>query len=215
MGSSSNSKLRSSTFSFPNLILSCLNLILFTLSCTSLLPILLLKTPPTSLGYALLISSFVSILSSFIGFYSHLTHFCFLTHVSFLFASLATQVLSFLTLFLREKTSLSMLDSSRDPREAKVLVRSECGILIVMFCLQVVVLVLSCGIHRCWVREYERWEEEREKMERKRSIRIDEESMLNLAKISEVQAKELDEKVKTQTNFNGNGNQWVKNDFEG
>ena len=108
-----------------------------------------------------------------------------------------------------------MLDSSRDPREAKVLVWSECGILIVMFCLQVVVLVLSCGIHRCWVRGYEGWEEEREKMERKRSIRIDEESMVNLAKISEVQAKKLDEKVKTQSKFNGNGNQWVKNDFEG
>ncbi|XP_021750124.1 uncharacterized protein LOC110715817 [Chenopodium quinoa] len=199
----SSCKLRNS-FSFPNLLLSCLNLILFILSTASLAPILLLKTPPTSLGYALLISSSISLLSSFLGLYSRLTHLCFVTYISFLLASLASQVLSFMALFLKEKTSLSMLDSPRDPREAKVLVRLECGILMVMFVLQVVVLVVSCVIHRCWMKEYQGLEEEeREKMSRKRSRRIagiDEESVPNgvAVKVSEDKAKELDEKVKSK-----------------
>ncbi|XP_021715147.1 uncharacterized protein LOC110683101 [Chenopodium quinoa] len=209
----SSSKLRNS-FSFPNLLLSCLNLILFILSTASLAPILLLKTPPSSLGYAIIISSSISLLSSFIGFYSRLTHLCFVTYISFLLASLASQVLSFMALFLKEKMSLSILNSPRDPKEAKVLVRLECGILMVMFVLQVVVLVVSCLIHRCWVREYQGLEEEREKISRKRSRRIagiDEESVANgAAKVSEDKAKEFDEKVKSKF-----GEKWVKNDFEG
>ncbi|XP_057536668.1 uncharacterized protein LOC130814572 [Amaranthus tricolor] len=180
----SNSKLRNS-FSFPNLLLSCINLILFILSLASLIPIILLKTPPTSLGFALLISSLVSIISSLIGFYPRLTHFCFMIYVSFILASLSSQILSFLALFIKEKTSLSMLISSRDPREAKVLVRLECGILMAMFMLQVMVLVLTCAIHRCSVREYEELEVEREKTTRKQST-SEEETMVKVANISQV-----------------------------
>ncbi|XP_010666293.2 uncharacterized protein LOC104883460 [Beta vulgaris subsp. vulgaris] len=196
----SSSKLRSS-FSFPNLVLSCLNLILFLLSTASLAPILLLKTHPTSLGYVLLISSFISLLSSFIGFYSRLTHFCFMTHISFVLASLASQILGFLALFTKEKSSLSKLDSPRDPKEAKVLVRLECGILMAMFVLQVVVLIFTCALHRCWMKEYEGLEEEREKMAVKRSMKMaefGEDSMVDGAKMSEEKSKELDEKVKSK-----------------
>ncbi|KNA21653.1 hypothetical protein SOVF_041250 [Spinacia oleracea] len=188
------SKLRSS-FSFPNLLLSCLNLTLFLLSFASLAPIFLLKTPPTSLGCALLVPGLVSLLSSFLGFYSRLTELCFTAHISFILASLASQVFSFLVLFTREKASLSMLKSPRDPREAKVLVMLECGILMVMFVLQVVVLVLSCGVHKCWVRKYEGLEEEREKTSRKRNRKI--------AGIDEGKPKELDEKVKSKNDFEG------------
>ncbi|KAL2945103.1 Protein SEY1 [Bienertia sinuspersici] len=193
----SSSKLRSSS-SFPNILLSCLNFLLFILSSSSLAPILLLKTPPTSLGYALLLSSSISIFSSIIGLYTHLTHLCFMTHLSFLFASLVSQFLSFFALFLNEKSSLSKLDSSRDPKEAKVLVRLECGVLMIMFVLQVLVLVMSCVVHRCWVKEHQ----EMEKMANQRSKRvaeIDEEVMENGAKVFEVKAKELDDKVKSKS----------------
>lgn len=88
-----------------------------------------------------------------------------------------------------------MLKSPRDPREAKVLVMLECGILMVMFVLQVVVLVLSCGVHKCWVRKYEGLEEEREKTSRKRNRKI--------AGIDEGKPKELDEKVKSKNDFEG------------
>lgn len=106
-----------------------------------------------------------------------------------------------------------MLKSPRDPREAKVLVRLECGVLMVMLVLQVAVLVLTCAIHRCWVREYQGLEEERERMARKRSRKIaeiDEESMVDGAKSCDGEAKELDEKVKSKY-----GGKWVKNDFQG
>ncbi|GFS33768.1 putative membrane lipoprotein [Actinidia rufa] len=64
----------------------------------------------------------------------------------------------------------------------------------------------------CWVREYEGLEAEREVSAKKRSrriARVQEESMANAAKIAEVKAKELDEKVKNKYG------QWVKTDFEG
>ncbi|GAY37677.1 putative membrane lipoprotein [Citrus sinensis] len=206
-----SSKLRRSC-SFPNLLLSCLNFTLFILSAASLAPTILLKMPPTSFGLAFLMVSCISLLSSFVGFYSQLTHFCFITHVSLLLASLMGQLLSTLALFTREKSSLSMLKSERDPKEAKVLVRLECGILMAMFLMQLLVLILSCVIHSCWVRDYEEIEAEREAMAKKRSRKIaqvQEESMANAAKIAEVKAKEFDEKMKSKYG------QWVKTDFEG
>ncbi|KAJ0030275.1 hypothetical protein Pint_13498 [Pistacia integerrima] len=206
-----SSKLRSSC-SFPNLLLSCLNFTLFILSAASLAPIILIKMPPTSFGMALLTVSCISLLSSFVGFYSQLTHFCFITHVSLLLASVIGQLLSILALFTRERSSISMLNSPRDPKEAKVLVRLESGILMAMFLIQLLVLVLSCVIYSCWVREYEEIEAEREAMARKRSRRIaqvQEESMANATKIAETKAKELDEKMKSKYG------QWVKTDFEG
>ncbi|CAL5328659.1 unnamed protein product [Camellia sinensis] len=163
--------------------------------------------PPTSLGWAFLTVSSISLLSSFVGFYSHLTHF-----LSLLLSSSIGQLLAILALFTKEKPSLSLLKSPRDPREAKVLVRLECGILMAMFVLQIGVLVLMCDVHSCWVREYKGLESEREAMERKRSrrmARVQEESMANVAKMAEMKGKELDEKVKNKYG------QCVKNDLEG
>ncbi|KAL5768524.1 hypothetical protein ACOSP7_015069 [Xanthoceras sorbifolium] len=206
-----SSKLRSSC-SFPNLVLSCFNFTLFTLSAASLAPIILLKMPPTSFGLAFLMVSCISLLSSFVGFCSQLTHFCFITHVSLLLASLIGQLLSILALFTKEKSSLSLLKSPRDPKEAKVLVRLECGILMAMLLIQLLVLVLSCVIYSCWVKEYEEIEAEKEASARKRSrriARVQEESMANAVKIQEVKARELDEKMKSKYG------QWVKTDFDG
>ncbi|XP_022728957.1 uncharacterized protein LOC111284539 [Durio zibethinus] len=206
-----SSKLRSS-FSFPNLLLSCLSFVLFNLSASSLAPIALLKMPPASLGLAFLMVSCISLLSSFVGFYSQLTHSCFITHISLLLASLMGQVLSILALYTREKSSLSMLKSPRDPKEAKLLVRVECGIFMAMLLMQLVVLVLTCTVHNFWVREYEGLEAEREATAKKRSrkvARVQEESMANAAKIAEIKAKEFDEKMKSKYC------QWVKTDFEG
>lgn len=92
------------------------------------------------------------------------------------------------------------------------MVRLECGVLTAMFLMQLVVLVLSCGVHCCWVREYEGLEAEREAAERKRSRRIakvQEESMANAAKITEIKAKELDERMRSKYV------QLVKTDIEG
>lgn len=106
-----------------------------------------------------------------------------------------------------------MLKSPRDPREAKLLIRMECGILMAMFVMQLGVLVLTCAVHSCWVREYAGLEAEKDAMDRKRSMRIakvQEESMANAAKLAEIKSKELDEKM--QNKYAG---QWVKTDFEG
>ncbi|CAK9144177.1 unnamed protein product [Ilex paraguariensis] len=206
-----SSKLRSSC-SFLTLLLSCLNFFLFILSAISLAPILVLKMPPTSLGWAFLMVSSISLLSSFVGFYSQLTHFCFITHVSLLLASSIGQMLGALALFTKEKSSLSMLKSPRDPKEAKLLVRLECGILLSMFVMQLGVLIVTCAVHSRWVREYQGLEAEGEATARKRSQRIaqvQEESLENTTKIAKVKAKQLDEKMKSKYW------QWVKTDFEG
>ncbi|KAF8401088.1 hypothetical protein HHK36_014391 [Tetracentron sinense] len=206
-----SSKLRSSC-SLPYLIISCLNFFLFILSAASVAPIFLLKTPPTSVGWALFMVSCLSLLSSLVGFYSLLTHFCFITHVSLLLSSSIGQVIGIMALFTRENSSLRLLNSPRDPKEAKVLIRLECGTLMAMFLMQLGVLVLTCAIQSCWVKEYEGLETEREATARKRSrrmARVQEESVANAAKIAEVRAKELDEKMKSKYG------QWVKTDFEG
>ncbi|KAL3532691.1 hypothetical protein ACH5RR_006212 [Cinchona calisaya] len=207
-----STKLRRSSCSFPNILLSFLNFILFILSAASLAPIIFLKMPPTSLGWAILMVSCISLFSSFTGFYSQLTPFCFTTHVSLLLASSIGQLLAVLALFIKERSSLSMLKSPRDPKEAKLLVRMECGILMAMFVLQLGVLILTCAVHSCLVREYEGLEADREAMARKRSMRIakvQEESMADAAKLAEIKSKELDEKMKSKYG------QWVKTDFEG
>lgn len=105
-----------------------------------------------------------------------------------------------------------MLKSVRDPKEAKLLARLECGILMAMFVMQLGVLILTCALQSCWVREYEELEADREAMEIKRRTRIakvQEESMANAAKLAEIKSKELDEKMKSKYG------QWVKTDFEG
>lgn len=105
-----------------------------------------------------------------------------------------------------------MLKSTRDPKEAKVLVRLECGALMAMCMLQFVVLMLSCAVHSCWVKDYEELEAEKEVIARKRSrkiAKVQEESMANATKIAEVKDKEFDEKMKSKYG------QWVKTDFEG
>ncbi|KAL0338890.1 UNVERIFIED_CONTAM: hypothetical protein Sangu_1411100 [Sesamum angustifolium] len=204
-----SSKLRSSSSSFLNLLLSFFNFILFLLSAASFAPTLLLKTPPTSLGWAFLLISSLSLLSSFTGFCSH---FCCITHVSLLLASSAAQLLGILALFTKEKSSLSMLKSPRDPREAKLLVRLECGVLMAMFVMQLAVALLCCVVHSCWVREYRGLEAERDAMAEKRRrkiARVQEESMANAARIAEVRGMELEEKMKSKYGA------WGKNDLEG
>lgn len=105
-----------------------------------------------------------------------------------------------------------MLKSPRDPREAKLLVRLECGILMAMFVMQLCVLTLTCAVHSCWLREYEGFEVEREETAKKRRqkiARVQEESMANATKIAEIKGKEFDAKMKNKYG------QWVKSDFEG
>lgn len=78
--------------------------------------------------------------------------------------------------------------------------------------MQLGVLILSCAVQSCWVREYEGLEAEREAADEKRRrkiARVQEESMANAAKIAEMKSRELDEKMKTKYG------KWMKSDIEG
>ncbi|KAF9596662.1 hypothetical protein IFM89_012861 [Coptis chinensis] len=203
---------RRSSSSFPALLLMFLNFILFVLSFASFAPTFLLKNPPRSLGWALYVVSGMSLLSSVVGFCSQITHLCFITHVSLILASVVGQVLGVLALFTKENPSLRLLNSPRDPKEARALVRVECGALMGMLMMQFAILILTCAVHTCWVKEFEGLEFEREETAKKRSrnmARVQEESMANAAKIAEVRAKEFDEKMKNKYG------KWTKTEFEG
>lgn len=92
------------------------------------------------------------------------------------------------------------------------MVRLECGVLMAMVIMQVIEIVLSCGVHSCWVREYEGVGIEREATAKKRSkrvARVQEEAMANATVGAEIKAKEFDEKMKSKYG------QWIKTDFEG
>lgn len=77
--------------------------------------------------------------------------------------------------------------------------------------LQFVVLVLSCVVHSCLVKDYEELEAEKESLARRRSRRIakvQEESTANIIKIDEIKDKEFDDKITSKYG------QWVKTDFQ-
>lgn len=194
-------KIRSSSCTFPNLLLSFLNFILFLLSASSIVPIIFLKMPPTSLGWAFLMISSISLFSSFIGFYSQLARFCFVTHISLLLASSIGQILGFLALFTKESSSLSLLKSKRDPKESKVLARVECGVLMSMFVVQLGVVILTCAVRSCCFLESDREVEMGRKRSQRKVQQVEEEQSMNNTSIingDEVKGKEFGEMMKSK-----------------
>ncbi|XP_064985256.1 uncharacterized protein LOC135624999 [Musa acuminata AAA Group] len=202
-------KLRSSS-SLPNLLHSSLNLLLLlVLASASFVPVFLLRTSPTSSGWALFTVSSTTVLSSLLGFFSQLTRLCFVTHVSFILASSVGQSLSFLALFLLPEPSLRLLGSDRSRKEQRVLMKVEEALLLGMFLVQSLALVSACPVQRWWLRQYEEVEAEREASARKRSrrmARVQEEAIAN----AEAVARELEEKTRRSKE-----GRWAKNDFEG
>ncbi|CAA0384305.1 unnamed protein product [Arabidopsis thaliana] len=192
---------------FQNILVSCLNFTLLLLSLCSFVPIILLRNPPTSLGLAFLAVSLVSLISSFGSASSHQSRSCFIARITLHVSSLTGQFIAVLMLFSREKQSLSLLISTRDPREAKALVRVECGVFVAMIPLQIMVLVLACLLHCYWVREFEGLDVESEdSFRRKCNRRV---STAEDGTGSDLKKMELDEKM------NVKHVQWVKTDFEG
>ncbi|URE11806.1 hypothetical protein MUK42_23495 [Musa troglodytarum] len=203
----------SSSSSLPSLLLSSLNLFLLVLASASFAPVFLLRTSPTSSGWALVAVSSATVVSSLLGFFSQLTHLCFLAHVSFVLASSVGQALGFLALFLRPDPSLQLLGSARSRREQRALAKVEEALLLGMFLVQSLALVAACALQRWRARQYEEVEAEREASARKRSrrmARVQEEAIANAAAMAEAKARELEEKTRAN-----NKGQWVKNDFEG
>ncbi|CAD5177953.1 unnamed protein product [Musa acuminata subsp. malaccensis] len=209
----SKMKRPSSSSSLPSLLLSSLNLFLLVLASASFSPVFLLRTSPTSSGWALVAVSSATVVSSLLGFFSQLTHLCFLAHVSFVLASSVGQALGFLALFLRPDPSLQLLGSARSRREQRALAKVEEALLLGMFLVQSLELVAACAVQRWWARQFEEVEAEREASVRKRSrrmARVQEEAIANAAAMAEAKARELEEKMRAN-----NKGQWVKNDFEG
>ncbi|CAH8267259.1 unnamed protein product [Arabidopsis lyrata] len=192
---------------FQNILVSCLNFTLLLLSLCSFVPIILLRNPPTSLGLAFIAVSLVSLISSFGGASSHQSRACFIVRITLHVSSLTGQLMAVLMLFSREKQSLALLISPRDPREAKALVRIECGVFMAMIPLQMMVLVLACVLHCYWVREFQGLEVESEDSFRRKCNRRF--STVEEATGSDVKEMELEEKT------NAKHVQWVKTDFEG
>lgn len=158
---------------FTNHLLFCFNFPLFILSIASFIEISLLWS--SSHGFlciAFVMVSVFSLLSSFVGFYSYHTYSCFLTHFFLALASFVGQILSVFALFFREKETLSMLNSACDPKNAKVFVRLECGILMAMCILQFVVLMINCAVCCSWVKDNEDLEAKLEAMKIKMSRKI-------------------------------------------
>ncbi|OWM77312.1 hypothetical protein CDL15_Pgr028949 [Punica granatum] len=115
--------------------------------------------------------------------------------MSLLQASLAGQVLAVLALLTKERASFSLFRSTRDPREANLLVRLECGVLMAMVLLQAVVLALTWMVACCWVKEYDELEAEREATERKlsRRAKVEDSSLSYKAKITDINTKKVNE----------------------
>lgn len=115
-------------------------------------------------------------------------------------------------LFSREEASIKFLHPTRDPREAKALIRVNAVLLLVMLLMQMMVLITVCILQSCLVTEYRGLESQREEAAKRRSKRmaqVHEETLANVAKIEETKAKDLDEKMKAKYG------QWMRPaDFE-
>lgn len=109
-----------------------------------------------------------------------------------------------------------MLKPAGHPKEAKLLVRVQCGILMAMLLMELALLVLDFAVHSCWVREYEGLESEKEAVlrKRRRMARVQGEEIIAIAsKVAEPKSntKDFDEKNLKRSKYG----QWVKTDFEG
>ncbi|MQM07824.1 hypothetical protein Taro_040667 [Colocasia esculenta] len=155
-------------------------MLLFFLAATSFAPPLLLQSPPSAFGWALLVVSAATLLASALGFCAHLSRCRFGGHTALVdVASSVGRALGFLALFLREERSLALLASQWSPRETRFLFREEEGALTTMF------LVQSLA--------------EREVAAQKRSrrmARMQEESLANAAAMAELKEKELENKMR-------------------
>ncbi|ONK75070.1 uncharacterized protein A4U43_C03F13000 [Asparagus officinalis] len=179
--------------SLPNLLVFSLNLLLLLISTASFIPLLLLRTPPSSFGWALLAVSSTTLFSSLLSFF-HLTHsnLYFIVHLSLLLISSIGQTLSFFSLFLRPGPCLTFLGSSKSNREVRLLVMIEEGAIVGMFVLSSVALVLECFVQSWRVKEYEE-EEEEVADAKKRNRRM---GKFRVESVVDVEAQEEEERMK-------------------
>ncbi|XP_010535840.1 PREDICTED: uncharacterized protein LOC104811009 [Tarenaya hassleriana] len=191
--------------SFPNILVTCLNLTLLFLSLFSVPPIVLLRNPPRPLGLAILAIALISFLSSLAGLIPCISHSFFVYRLTLLSSLLVGQFLTVVALFTRERQCLSALKSIRDPREAKALVRFECVVFMAMVLVQIMVLVTSWVLHCIWVREFKGFEAEKSaSMARKYSGRV-----------ATVEEGFVPEGMDLEDKKTGKHVKWVKTDFEG
>ncbi|KAF3775795.1 hypothetical protein EJ110_NYTH49631 [Nymphaea thermarum] len=195
-----SSKLRSYTFC-PTLLLLWLNFSVLLSSSASIAVVFLLRHTPTHFGWALFTASSFSFISSLTGLCSQFNKLCFVTTVCMLTVSLIGEGLGFLMLFFREGASIKFLHSTRDPREAKALIRVNTVLLLAMFLMQMMVLVTVCILQSCLVAKYRGLESQREETAKRRSKRmaqVQEESLANVAKMEETKSNDLDERMKAK-----------------
>ncbi|GAV79938.1 LOW QUALITY PROTEIN: hypothetical protein CFOL_v3_23400, partial [Cephalotus follicularis] len=161
-------------------------------------PIILLKMPPTSFGLALL--------TSLVGFYSQLSHFCFMTDFSLLL-TLLIGLLNLLALLLKEKLSLSLSRSSRDSKNSHQLVHIILNeICISHFIRSIISLILFNNKYSINISSYKSIFLQRQQRRGAREWQeCRKESMGNAAKLA-IATEEFDEKVRSKYG------QW---DFEG
>ncbi|KAG0451673.1 hypothetical protein HPP92_026026 [Vanilla planifolia] len=160
------------SFSLPSLLRHALNLLLFTLSSASLVPILLLQTPPTPFGWAFLAVSLASIFSSLLGLFSHASLLRFLSHALLSASALVGQALGLLSLLLHPEPCLRLLGQANGSRNAKALEKTQAGALAGMLALEAVSIVWAFAEQRCREGEHDVVEKEKRVTARRRSGRV-------------------------------------------
>jgi len=171
---------------------------LITGSCASIAVIVLVRRSPTPWGWAFIAASAISVLSGVTGLSSHINRPCFALHVFFLLLSVAGQGLGFLMLFSRvDQTERRLKPTTGNEAETRILMKGNAALLLVMFCVEMLVLVLACSLQCCAAEgAYHGLDVEKRRGWGRKLAQVQEESLANATAMEEIHAAQFNDKFK-------------------
>ena len=145
------SELRKGTSSFLHRVLRWLSYSVLASSALAIIVILALRLVPTSLGWTFMAFSFMALASSILGCTNSWSSWtcCYGLYTFLLIACAAVQGSVFLLLVSRPASVLSHLGTQRSFSDARLLLKVEAATLLWTCSVDVLILSLSCLMHRC------------------------------------------------------------------
>ncbi|MCO5561727.1 hypothetical protein L7F22_015350 [Adiantum nelumboides] len=136
-------------------LLRCLNYTVILASIITIICMLALRIVPTAWGWGFLSFSFLSIISAVVGCIATSSRgTCHSVNMFLLITSLCIQCSVFLLLMTRPSAVLDRFQSNRSEYDGKTLLKVDAALLLWVFCVQIVVLAMSCIMHYCELVDY-------------------------------------------------------------
>ncbi|KAI5075021.1 hypothetical protein GOP47_0010982 [Adiantum capillus-veneris] len=141
---------RGCTSNIIHRFLRWLNYTVILASIITIICMLALRLVPTAWGWGFLSFSFLSITSAIVGLIATSSRgTCHSVNMFLLITSTCVQCSVFLLLITRPSAVLDKFKSNRSDYDGRILLKVDAALLLWIFCVQVVVLAMSCIMHYC------------------------------------------------------------------